>query len=164
MNRVILILFSFAGLDEGVIEATFQLLDQSSELKVVAFVEEELPDSLSDLISNIGFLGERITNDLQETILAEYETRANRNLELIAKRAETEDCSVDLKLLTKARLPAVKEELKSGDLDHVVVNYTDDRFIAEEVLAYPLDQLLAEIDLSYEVYYDGRLSREDSAD
>lgn len=159
MKKVMLVLFSFAELDE-VIDYTFDLLTDGGDLEVVAFVEEEVPESLTHLISDIGFLGDKVTQDVEETIVDEYKDRAERHLKMIEERADCEDCQIDMKVYPKDQLDQVEERLRSGEIDYVVVNYTDDQFISEEVLVYPLDELLDEIDLPYEVYYDGELGED----
>jgi len=163
VKKVMLVLFSFAELDK-VINYTFDLLADDGKLEVVAFVEEEVPNSLSDLISNVGFLGEKVTKDVEDTIVDEYKDRAERHLKMIKERAADEDCRVEMKVYPKDNLEQVEKRLRSGEIDQAVINYTGDQFISEEVLVYPLDELLAEIDLPYEVYYDGELETDQTGE
>ena len=44
-------------------------------------------------------------------------------------------------------------------IDHLVINYTEDQFLSNEVLDYDFDEFLANLDMPYEVYFDGELSK-----
>lgn len=155
-----LVLFSFENLDQ-VINRTFKLVEPEDELYVAGFIEEELPDSLSNLISDIGFLGKKVTNDVESTIVEQYQDRANKNLDSIAQQGEETKSKVNVELLAKDELSDIKQQLRAEEVDHLIINYTNDQFISEEVLVYPLDQILQEIDIPYELYYDGELDQEE---
>ncbi|GAB6099393.1 hypothetical protein JCM16358_12720 [Halanaerocella petrolearia] len=160
MKKVMLVLFSFENLDQ-VINRTFKLVEPEDELYVAGFIEEELPDSLSNLISDIGFLGKKVTNDVESTIVEQYQDRANKNLDSIAQQGEETKSKVNVELLAKDELSDIKQQLRAEEVDHLIINYTNDQFISEEVLVYPLDQILQEIDIPYELYYDGELDQEE---
>lgn len=162
MKKVMLVLFSFENLDP-VISRAFKLLDSDDELYVVGFVEEEVPDSLSHLITDIGFLGDKVTSDVEETIVDQYQDRAQKRLDGIDQQGEDIDSQVNVELLSKDKLSDLKQDLKAEriKIDHLIINYTNDEFISEEVLVYPLDQLLTEVDIPYELYYDGELDEQE---
>jgi bacterioferritin len=158
MKKLMLVLFSFAALDE-VIDHSFNLLNQYDKLEVVAVLEEDLPDSLSKLISQIGFLGEKLTNDVKEIIINEYKNRGTKALESIFQKGEEEGYQVGVEQLSKNSLPQLKERLKGSGVDYLIINYTRDQFIANDVLEYKLDDFLSGVELPYDIYYDGKLAK-----
>ncbi|ADL11765.1 hypothetical protein [Acetohalobium arabaticum] len=159
MKRIMLILFSFAKA-EKVISRSFELLGEEDELYVAGFVDHKLPESLSDLISDVGFLGDKVTEDVESAVIAEYKKRAEGKLDLIIEQGEEYSGTVKAEMLSKDELADLKSRIEQGKADYLLINYTDDHFLAEEVLDYPLDEILARIDIPYEVYYDGELSRQ----
>ena len=159
MKKVLLILFNFENLEQ-VIKHTFKLLNSKDKLYVTGFIEEEIPDSLNHLISDIGFLGKKVTDDVEETIVNEYQDRAEKNLDDIDKQGEDIKAEVDVELLPKEKLSKLKRKLRKGKFDHLIINYTNDEFISEEVLVYPLEELLQEINIPYQLYYDGKLNQD----
>jgi bacterioferritin len=161
VKKIMLVLFSFAELDD-VINRAFELLDEDDELQVVACIEREVPNSLSALISDVGFLGEKVTNDVKDTIIDEYKERANRNLDAISERGEEEDEDVEVDLLRSVE--EIRERLRQEPIDYLIVNYTNDEFISEEVLKYPLDKLIEGIEYPYEIYYDGQLDEKEKGE
>ena len=161
MKKVLLILFSFENLEQ-VIKHTFKLLNSKDKLYVTGFIEEEIPDSLNHLISDIGFLGKKVTDDVEETIVNEYQDRAEKNLDDIDKQGEDIKAEVDVELLPKEKLSKLKRKLRQGKFDHLIINYTNDEFISEEVLVYPLEELLQEINIPYQLYYDGKLNQDET--
>ena len=161
MKKVLLILFSFENLEQ-VIKHTFRLLNSKDKLYVTGFIEEEIPDSLNHLISDIGFLGKKVTDDVEETIVNEYQDRAEKNLDDIDKQGEDIKAEVDVELLPKEKLSKLKRKLRQGKFDHLIINYTNDEFISEEVLVYPLEELLQEINIPYQLYYDGKLNQDET--
>ncbi|GAB6137413.1 hypothetical protein [Halanaerobaculum tunisiense] len=116
------------------------------------------------MISDIGFLGEKVTEDVEETIVEQYQDRANRSLDSIAERGEKKEAEVNVQLLPKEDLSSIEEKLRAKEVDHLLINYTNDEFIAGEVLVYPLDQILQETEIPYELYYDGKLNQKEEVE
>ena len=158
MKKVMVLLFSFAELDQ-VIDHSFNLLNAEDELEVVAIVGEEVSSSLSHLITDVGFLGDKVTEDVENAVVNEYQERAEKSLERITDRADGNPHSLEVEQLTKISLEELKDKLDHNQIDHLVINYTEDQFLSNEVLDYDFDQFLANIDMPYEVYYDGKLSK-----
>lgn len=159
MKRVMLILFDFSDLEQ-VIYTAFKATDKDGKLEVIAIVNDEVPSSLSDIISQVGFLGEKVTSDVENAIVNEYKTRAKKELNQIAVQGEEKDCTVDVDLVTRNSLEGFKEEIDAEKFDCLVINYTKDGFISNDVLSYDLDSFLEGIKIPYKVYYDGEIGEE----
>jgi len=157
MEKVMLLLFSFASLDK-VIEDSFKLLTKENQLQVIAVLEEELPASLPKLISQIGFLGEKVTEDVKEIILKEYKKRGVETLKSISAKGREEGYQVKVEQIAKAALPNLKQDLQQREFSQLIINYTRDQFISKDVLAYEIDEFLEGLDIPYKIYYDGKLA------
>jgi bacterioferritin len=158
VKKVMVLLFSFAELDK-VIDYSFNLLQDEDDLEVVAIVGEEVSSSLSDLITDVGFLGDKVTEDVENAVVNEYQERADKSLERITDEAEADNHNLGVEKLTKISLEELKEKLDYDQVDHLVINYTEDQFLSNEVLDYDFDEFLANLDMPYEVYFDGELSK-----
>jgi bacterioferritin len=145
VKKVMVLLFSFAELDK-VIDYSFNLLQDEDDLEVVAIVGEEVSSSLSDLITDVGFLGDKVTEDVENAVVNEYE-------------AEADNHNLGVEKLTKISLEELKEKLDYDQVDHLVINYTEDQFLSNEVLDYDFDEFLDNLNMPYEVYFDGELSK-----
>ena len=152
------LLFSFAELDK-VINHSFNLLNDDDELEVVAIVGEEVSSSLSHLITDVGFLGDKVSSDVEDAVVNEYQDRAEKSLDRIEDRAEVDSQQLEVEKLTKISLEELKDKLVRDDIDHLVINYTEDQFLSNEVLDYDFNEFLANINMPYEVYFDGELSK-----
>lgn len=152
------LLFSFAELDK-VINHSFNLLNDDDELEVVAIVGEEVSSSLSHLITDVGFLGDKVSSDVEDAVVNEYQDRAEKSLERITDRAEVDSQHLEVEKLTKISLDELKDKLVRDDIDHLVINYTEDQFLSNEVLDYDFNEFLSNINMPYEVYFDGELSK-----
>ncbi|MBM7558075.1 hypothetical protein [Halanaerobacter jeridensis] len=158
MKKVMVLLFSFAELDK-VINHSFNLLNDDDELEVVAIVGEEVSSSLSHLITDVGFLGDKVSSDVEDAVVNEYQDRAEKSLERITDRAEVDSQHLEVEKLTKISLDELKDKLVRDDIDHLVINYTEDQFLSNEVLDYDFNEFLSNINMPYEVYFDGELSK-----
>ena len=152
------LLFSFAELDK-VIDHSFDLLAPQDELEVVAVVGEEVSSSLSHLITDVGFLGDKVSEDVENAVVNEYQERADKCLERITERAEADDYKLEVEQLTKISLGELEDKLEIDKIDHLVINYTEDKFLSNEVLDYDFNEFLADINIPYEVFFDGELSK-----
>ena len=155
------LLFSFAELDK-VINHSFNLLNDNDNLEVVAIVGEEVSSSLSHLITDVGFLGDKVSSDVEEAVVSEYQERAEKSLERITDRAEVDSQQLEVEKLTEISLQELKDKLVRDDIDHLIINYTEDQFLSNEVLDYDFNEFLTNINMPYEVYFDGELSKTSS--
>ncbi|MGM0501995.1 MAG: hypothetical protein ACQERJ_05665 [Bacillota bacterium] len=160
MKRVMVLLFSFAEIDK-VIDHSFELLAAEDRLEVVTVVGEEV-SSLSHLITDVGFLGDKVKEDVEQAVVNEYQDRADKCLEEIAERSEENEHKLKVKRLTEFSLENLKERLNKNKIDHLVINYTSDQFLSNEVLDYDFEQFLDKVDIPYEVFFDGELSKTNS--
>ena len=152
------LLFSFAELDK-VIDHSFNILTPEDELEVVAVVGEEVSSSLSHLITDVGFLGDKVSDDVENAVVNEYQERADKCLERITNRAEADDYKLEVEQLTKISLGELEDKLEVDRIDYLMINYTEDQFLSNEVLDYDFNDFLDGVDIPYEVYFDGELSK-----
>ena len=158
MKKVMVLLFSFAELDK-VIDHSFNILTPEDELEVVAVVGEEVSSSLSHLITDVGFLGDKVSDDVENAVVNEYQERADKCLERITNRAEADDYKLEVEQLTKISLGELEDKLEVDRIDYLMINYTEDQFLSNEVLDYDFNDFLDGVDIPYEVYFDGELSK-----
>lgn len=64
--------------------------DSGRRLLAVFVLDTKVTDVISDRIVDVGFLGDKVSSQLQAAILREYEDRGRRELEEVKQRAEQE--------------------------------------------------------------------------
>ncbi len=75
MRTVILFIFSLADVDP-LIERGFQLaLEGNHRLDVYFALEKHMPSTLSSVMGHIGFLGDRVQDDVRQAIINNYQAR-----------------------------------------------------------------------------------------
>ena len=60
----------------------------SRKLLAVFVVDTRVTDAISDRIVDVGFLGDKVSTELQKAIMKEYEERGRKELEEVRSRAE----------------------------------------------------------------------------
>jgi nucleotide-binding universal stress UspA family protein len=88
MGKVMLILSPTRHNPKSV-DLAFSLVQKTKRSLVAVFiVDTKVSDAISGRIVDIGFLGDRVSTQLKNAILSDYETRGRRELEEVKHRAE----------------------------------------------------------------------------
>ena len=154
MKKYMLILFSYGGLKK-INQHLEKKLKPKDKLLVRALMIEEVPKLFFFLFSDVGFLGEKVVSDVEDSVVDIYQENARDYLEEIAEMAAEKNYSLDKKLIEEADLEKLKEELKASELDGIFVNFSDNEFVSNQVKEDELKKWLQEIKLKQDIFYDG---------
>ena len=154
MKKYMLVLFSYGGLKK-INQHLEKKLKTDDKLFVRALMLEEVPKLFEHLISDVGFLGEKVVSDVEDSVVDIYQENARDYLEEIAEMAAAKDFELDKKLIEEADLEKLKEELKESELDGIFVNFSDNEFVSNQVKEDELKKWLQEIELPLDIFYDG---------
>ncbi|WP_041606030.1 hypothetical protein [Halothermothrix orenii] len=155
MTKIMLILFSMAQMSKSIDYSLKLASENEASLDVKFIIEEKIPRTLSSLVMYTGFLGEKMGEDIEKTLLEEYYNRARKVLTEIKKRAKESDIDYDTEIVKNGSLTYCYQEIKNNNIDYLIINYTRDRFISEQVLDYYLEDFLSDLEIPYELFYDG---------
>lgn len=154
MKKYMLILFSYGGLNK-INRHLKKKLDQRDKLLVRAVMLEDLPKLFEHLISDVGFLGEQVVSDVEDSVVDIYQENAKDYLEEVKKIAAAENFKLDKKLIEQHKLENLKQEIKSCDLDGVFINFSDNEFVSNQIKEDEIKSWLKKIKLSQDIFYDG---------
>ena len=115
-----------------------------------------MPKLFEHLISDVGFLGEKVVSDVEDSVVDIYQENAKDYLVEIAEMAAAKDFELDKKLIEEEDLEKLKEELKASELDGIFVNFSDNEFVSNQVKEDELKKWLQEIELPLDIFYDGK--------
>ncbi|ACL70485.1 hypothetical protein Hore_17360 [Halothermothrix orenii H 168] len=155
VTKIMLILFSMAQMSKSIDYSLKLASENEASLDVKFIIEEKIPRTLSSLVMYTGFLGEKMGEDIEKTLLEEYYNRARKVLTEIKKRAKESDIDYDTEIVKNGSLTYCYQEIKNNNIDYLIINYTRDRFISEQVLDYYLEDFLSDLEIPYELFYDG---------
>ncbi len=156
MRKIMLILFSMAQRSKSIDRSIELARENKASLDVKFIIEEKIPRTLSSLVMYIGFLGEKLSDDVEKTLLDEYHLRAKGVIADVEKRCQRDNIDIQSEIVDNGSLRYCYEEINNNNIDYLILNYTRDKFISEQVLDYYIDDFLEDINISYEVYYDGK--------
>ncbi|MGP3778011.1 hypothetical protein ACTWKD_04185 [Halanaerobium saccharolyticum] len=154
MKKYMLILFSYGGLKK-INQHLEKKLQPKDKLLVRALMLEEVPKLFEHLISDVGFLGEQVVSDVEDSVVDIYQENAKDYLEEIAEMAAAKDFELDKKLIEEQELEKVKKELKASKLDGIFINFSDNEFVSNQGKEDELKNWLKKIKLPQDIFYDG---------
>jgi len=157
MKKYMLILFSYGGLKK-INQHLEKKLQPTDKLLVRALMLKKVPKLFEHLISDVGFLGEKVVSDVEDSVVDIYQENAKDYLEEIAEMAAEKNYSLDKKLIEEEDLEKLKEELKASDLDEIFINFSDNEFVSNQVKEEEIKSWLKKISLQPDIFYDGKIN------
>ncbi|PUU86949.1 hypothetical protein [Halanaerobium sp.] len=154
MKKYMLILFSYGGLKK-INQHLEKKLQPEDKLLVRALMLEEVPKLFEHLISDVGFLGEKVVSDVEDSVVDIYQENAKDYLAELAEMAAAKDFELDKKLIEEEDLEKLKAELKRSKLDGIFINFSNNEFVSNQVKEDELKKWLQEIELPLDIFYDG---------
>jgi|GEM_PF-3882046 bacterioferritin len=154
MKKYMLILFSYGGLKK-INEHLKQNLSQNDQLIVRALMLEEVPRLFEHLISDVGFLGEQVVSDVEDSVVNIYQDNARDYLDQVKEIAAENNFKLDQKLVEQHNLEALKQEIREADLDRIFINLSHNEFISNQVKENEINSWLKKIKLPLDIFYDG---------
>lgn len=155
MKKYMLVLFSYADLKK-ITEHIKKKLKAGDKLLVRAVMLEEVPKLAEHLISNIGMLGEKVVNDLEDSVVEMYHDNAENYLKNLEKIAAENNFELDKKLLESSKLAALKEEIKSSDLSALIINFSHNEYVSNQIKEKEIKAWLKKVELPKNIFYDGK--------
>ena len=155
MERLMLVISSVVKAEEAV-ERAFELTKKNeSELYVTLFLEKEIPDTLSAIMIDSGYLGEKVQEEVKDTIKDQYVTRVKHLRYDIQEKAKEQEIDSHFKIIKKASLTKCTDVIDNNEIDYLVINYTNDEYIGQVVSSNFKKDFLKDLTIPYELYLDG---------
>lgn len=156
MPKKILILFSYAGIDK-LNKSILSDIQAGDNLFVKAVMLEEVPKLFSHLTSDVGFLGEKVVSDIEDSVVEIYQDNAKDYLKTLKDKAEKNSFTVDTELVNRHELSNLKIEIQKLNPAKIFINFSINEFVSNQVDEKELKKYLEELDIEKQFYYDGEL-------
>jgi len=155
MKKYMLILFSYGGLEQ-INKHIKNKLKPEDKLFVRAVKLEKVPKLSEHLISEVGVLGRKVVNDLEESVVDNYYDNAKNYMKEIKRIAVKNGFELDEKLIDHNNLEKLKDEIKQSDFDEIVINFSQNEFASDQLEEENVKSWLKKLKLSQDIFYDGR--------
>ncbi|ADO76549.1 hypothetical protein [Halanaerobium praevalens] len=155
MEKYMLILFSYCGLSE-INSYLKEKLNQGDQLLVRAVMLEGVPRLFEHLISDVGFLGEKVVSDVEESVVDIYQDNAKEYLAELEELAAAKDFKIDEKLIEYQDLSSLKKEMKKSSLNGIFINFSHNEFVSNQVKEGEIKDWIEKIKLPKAIFYDGK--------
>lgn len=152
MKKVVVCFYSIAN-PEPVIKRGLEVASNlNSVLDLYFILEKQVPGGLSDLLANIGFLGEKVKADMERTILENYHSQVQETITIARNKAE--------KLNVRLNTEIVEDDMalvnyRTDQADYVIINHTKDDYFFKSDSSKILQDIREQLNIDYEIYYDG---------
>lgn len=154
--KIMLIVMSIIKLD-SVLERAFDLAVKKEGELVLTFVQGgETPSPLSSLLTNSGFLGEKVQSDVKKTVKKEYNRQAHTILDEIKNIANKKGVKVvETEHLKKNSLHKCYDLIDDYNIDYLFLNFTNNKIASHTLFEYLSSDFVKNLEIPYEMYMDG---------
>lgn len=158
MKKYMLVLFSYCGLGK-INKHLKKKLQENDKLFVRAVMLEEVPKLFDHLISDVGFLGEKVVSDVEDSVVDIYQDNAKDYLTELKELAAAKDFEIDERLIEEHNLENLKTEIRKSELDGIMINFSHNEFVSDQVKEKEIKKWLKKIRMPQDIFYDGRLEK-----
>lgn len=158
MNKYLLVLFSFAGL-ESLNDFLLKKLESGDKLFVRAVILDSVPKLHEHLTSDVGFLGDKVANDLEESVIEGQQDNLEEYLKELKEKAAKNEFKLFLKKIEHHQLEKMKKDILGKDLDAVFINFSNNEYISDQVKEKEIKDFLKKARLKQYSFYDGKLEK-----
>jgi bacterioferritin len=155
MKKYMLVLFSYGDLKK-INKHIRKMIRENDKLFVRAILFEEVPKLSEHLISDEGVLGKKVVSDLENSVVDIYHDNAKKYLEELREIAAEKNFQLDTKLVDNHEVDRLKKEIKAAELDRVFINFSHNKYIADQVKEEEIKSWLKKNKLHPDIFYDGR--------
>ena len=155
MQRIMLVISSVVKAEAAVERALHLTKENDSELYVTLFLEKEIPDTLTSIMRDSGYMGEKVQEEVKDTIKDQYVLRVKNLRYNIQERAKEEELDYNFETIRKASLTKCSDLIDKKNINYLVINYTNDQYIGQVVSRNFKKDFLQDLNIPYELYLDG---------
>jgi nucleotide-binding universal stress UspA family protein len=116
-------------------------------------VDRELSEVVADQLADVGFLGESLTEELRDTMTAEYRTRGLAHLSSLERSARELGLSVETRVVEGPFRPSVLELAREVGATRILVARMKTPHVSRLFFGSEISRLQREADLPVDVYH-----------
>jgi nucleotide-binding universal stress UspA family protein len=111
-------------------------------LLAVFVVDTRVADAISGRIVDVGFLGDKVSGELQRAILKDYEARGRKELEEVKKKAEALDIECEMLIRKGEFVDECLKIAKEKQVEDMVVSRAERSKVSRRLFGSAVNQLL----------------------
>src|SRR6056297_3676416 len=131
MKKIMILLFSFAKIDNVIKELEDSIEENTEEIHLCFYQNKDVPNTLQSLMGV--YLGEKIQKDVENTILKEYFRMKEEITFRITKIAEDNDIQLINQLFKSYSRDKIYDYIAEHDINYLIVNYFKNRYNSQKV-------------------------------
>lgn len=155
MDKYLLVLFSYAGL-ENLNNFLLNKLNSGDKLFVRAVMLKGVPRLFSHLTSEVGFLGDKVASDVEDSVVDIYYENARDYLKEIEEKAVADGIEIDKDLIENHQIDKLKSVIRDSDFDAVIINFSNNEFVSDQVKEKEIKKWLNTIEKNKYIFHDGK--------
>lgn len=149
MRSVVLLIFSLAEVDQ-LIERSLQLtLEGNHRLDVYFAIEKQMPSTLSSVMGHIGFLGDKVQDDVRQAIINNYKARIDDICEDINNAAKKSGVETSISILDTKGYEDLFNQNNFDQADMIIINY-------HQEINQLIKRFIGSVKAPVEFYIDGK--------
>jgi len=122
MDNKILTIVSFLRIEPETIEASISLAkEKNAELVVMFVIDNEYADKVSTTLQDLGWIGNKPSDNFYDSLLQEYRVQAEMKLDEIARRAKAEEISFRTMIKTGRLITVILQVAHLEQPDLIVI-------------------------------------------
>jgi nucleotide-binding universal stress UspA family protein len=142
MGYLMLILSPTRHLPKSVDLAISMVKDSKRPLLAVFVLDTKVTDVISNRIVDVGFLGDKVSSQLQAAILRDYEDRGKRELEEVKQRAEDVGVRCETLIRTGDFVEQCLRIAREKKVEDMVVSRAERSNISRKLFGSAVNELL----------------------
>jgi len=150
MKKIMILLFSFAKIDNVIKELEDSIEENTEEIHLCFYQNKDVPNTLQSLMGV--YLGEKIQKDVENTILKEYFRMKEEITFRITKIAEDNDIQLINQLFKSYSRDKIYDYIEKYDINYLIVNYFKNRYNSQKVYTDIEKQFLSNLDIEYKLF------------
>jgi len=150
MKKTMVLLFSFAKIEDVIEEVENTIDKNTNELHLCFYQKKDVPDTLSSLMGV--YLGEKIQKDVENTILKEYFRMKEEITFRFTELAKANDIKVKTQLFRSYSTDKIYDYIHENGIDYLIVNYFKNEFNSQKVYTNIEKQFLDKLDVKYKLF------------
>ena len=150
MKKIMVLLFSFAKIEEVIKEVKKSIDDSTQEIHLCFYQNKDVPDTLQSLMGV--YLGEKIQKDVENTILKEYFRMKEEITQRFKLLSKDNHITVKNQLFKSYSRDEIYKYIKKHDIDFLVVNYFKNKYNSQRVFTDIEKEFLDNIEVEYKLF------------
>lgn len=150
---VFLLTLSMTAQAPGAIDMALDFAKQKrASLKVLFILDSSVPGAIFERLTDVGFIGDKPSQELQEAVESEYRKQAVQQLEEIKKAAVAKDVDCEILLEQGEFVEETLAEVAKCAADVLIVSRTRQSALSRMLLGSAVDKLIKQAPCEIKVF------------